>query len=168
MNPVVGAILVLAIGAIPDSSTMAGLRDLAGRSPVLRATGDRWTKELRHPLLDSSGVRSADWEAAARRRPALLVTPDAAPPATPLAPIPWSEIQRLETVHQRKLAGAAAGAGLGLVVALATTLGLGSGSEVAPTGIISGSIVIGAILGTFAGSLRGAKTIYRTRMRESH
>jgi len=160
---VLGAWLVgasaAAAGTAPEAATLERLR-LDGARGV-RVLGEFGVKVVHHPLLDSTGVRSADWAAAAAARPALFATADAPHPAVP-APIPWSDIQEIKTNRQHKLRGAVIGGVVGLATAL-LVVGTDEGDEGGAAGALIGAPIVGALLGTFIGSLTGSKTIYRAQ-----
>ena len=151
--------------AVPDAAALAAMREAAGRGGGVRVIGSFGQREIRHPVLDSTGVRSADWEAASAARPALFVTKDTPRPAAP-APIAWSEIEELKAGKQHTLRGAVVGATLGLAAAL-TAIGMSDGGdELGGYGVFVTSVAMGAVIGTFVGSLSGSKTIYRAQ--ENH
>ena len=154
------------VPAVPDSATMAGLREAVARAPILVVTSHRGVHDLRRARMDSTGVWSASWEDAADARPALITTTDAARPA--VKPIAWGEIERLQTQHPHKLRGAVAGAVLGLAVSvlvLGSSGGMTTDAE-AGAAVVLGPMVLGALVGTFVGSAVGTKTIYRAQ--ETH
>jgi hypothetical protein len=150
-------------GAIPDSTQMSELRLAAAKAPVLLVRGDFGLRELRNPLLDSTGVRSASWEPAAHARPAIISTPDAPHTAMP-APIAWERISSLETQHQQKtkctLMGGITGLALGMLM-------YGVSDNQAATGELSEADrwllsmpPAGLAVGFVVGMMTGKRTIY--------
>jgi hypothetical protein len=150
-------------GAIPDSVQMSELRLAAAKAPVLLVRGDFGLRELRKPLLDSTGVRSANWESAAHARPAIVSTADA-PHATPPPRITWNEISSIETQHQQKTKWTLMGGITGLAVGM---LIFGLSDDTAETGELPpgagwlfGLPVVCATTGFIVGSMTGTRTIY--------
>lgn len=151
-------------GAIPDSVQMSELRLAAAKAPVVLVRGDFGLRELRKPLLDSTGVRSANRESAAHARPAIVSTahpPHAAPP--PL--IAWNEISSLETQHQQKtkwtLMGGITGLAVGMLIyGLSDDQSPATGEIPEGAGWLFGLPVVGATAGFVTGSLAGTRTIY--------
>jgi len=151
--------------AVPDSATMAMLREAAGRAGAVRVIGRFGQRDIHHVVLDSTGVRSADWAEAAKARQAVFESADTPHPAAP-APIAWSEIEEMKTAKQHKLAGGVIGGVLGLAAAVAAIGSSDGGEELGGYGVVVGSVTLGALIGTFIGSLAGSKTIYRAQ--ENH
>jgi hypothetical protein len=156
-------------GTIPDSAQMSELRLAAAKAPVLLVRGDFGLRELRKPLLDSTGVRSATWESAAHARPAIVSTADA-PHAAPPPLMTWNEISSIETQHQQKTKFALMGGITGLAVGL---LIAGTGSETSESEALGkaawviGGPMLGVIGGFVVGSFVGTKTVYSSPHQES-
>ena len=155
-------------GAIPDSAELAALRQRVSSAKVVRLEGSFGSREIGRPLLDSSGVRSRDWEERARLRPALFVSADAPRPPVP-APIAWSEITEIQTGGPKIVKGALVGTFTGIVLGAtlaAASLGNGYVGEeegFRAIGIFSGTAMTGTIVGLVVGSMRGWHTVYRAR-----
>lgn len=150
-------------GSIPDSAQMSELRLAAAKAPVLLVHGDFGLRELRKPLLDSTGVRSATWEAAAHARPAIVSTADA-PHAAPPPPITWNQISSLETQHQQKtkwtLLGGITGLALGALI-YGTSDSTGETGEIPPGAAwLLAAPMAGVAAGFVVGSMTGKRTIY--------
>ena len=165
----VGGVSTAVGGAVPDSGQMATLRAAATKAPVLLVRGDFGLQEIRKPLLDSTGVRSATWESEAHTRPAVFSAPDAThAPAT--APIAWSAISTIHTQHQRKLQGAIAGFVVGLAVGAAVYASTDSGysgEEYGSAGWVLGAPVLGTIAGFVIGSFTGTRLVYPKPFQET-
>jgi hypothetical protein len=146
-------------GAVPDSIRMSAIRRASGNGLLVYTATSQ--QEIRHPLLDSTGVWSANWESASRQRTALIETQDAPHPAVP-KPISWSQIETVKTAGHHEVKGLVAGAAIGLVVGTAVFL---SSSEEAlgGAGIFVGSAAFGGLVGMFVGSVSGKETLYRSR-----
>ena len=164
-----GWVSTAAGGAIPDSSQMSTLRAAAAKAPVLLVRGDFGLQEIRKPLLDSTGVRSATWESQAHARPAVFTAPDPthAPAAAPIA---WSEISTIHTQHQRKLQGAIAGFVVGLAVSAviyASTDPGNSGEDYGSAAWVLGAPMLGVIGGFAIGSFTGTRLVYPKPIQET-
>jgi len=158
-----GMAVAASAGTIPDSAQMSELRLAAAKAPVLLVRGDFGLRELRKPLLDSTGVRSATWESAAHARPAIVTTADAPHAALP-PPITWNEISSLETQHQQKtkwtLMGGITGLALGALIYGLSDDTAATGEIPEGAGWLFGLPPVGAMTGFVAGSLVGKRTIY--------
>jgi hypothetical protein len=150
-------------GPIPDSAQMSELRMAAAKAPLLLVHGDFGVRELRKPLLDSTGVRSEQWESAARARPAIIATPDAPHPVA--MPIAWTDISSLETQRQQKLKwtliGGITGLALGaLIYSRYDDTSNATGELPEGAGWLMGLPPLGLAVGFVAGSMTGKRTIY--------
>ena len=150
-------------GAIPDSVQMSELRLAAAKAPVLLVRGDFGLRELRKPLFDSTGVRSANCESAAHARPAIVSTADAPHAAVP-PPITWNEISSLETQHQQKtkwtLMGGITGLAVGMLVYGLSVDHPATGEIPEGAGWLFGLPVVGATAGFVVGSFTGTRLVY--------
>ena len=151
-----------AAGEIPDATQLAELRAELKPPRMARLIGTFGTLEIKHPLLDSTGVRSADWDA--RTRTAIVVTGDT-PPAKVRPPIPWSEISEMQSGQNRVMQGALIGLAAGLLVGSGLVLdSFGTGDGKTALQAIATGIGV-AFAAPFAGALifsgRGWRTIYR-------
>jgi hypothetical protein len=157
-------------GAIPDSTQMILLRRAAAQAPVLIVRGDFGLRELRHPLIDSTGVRSASWERTTHTRPALFATPDA-PRSAVTGPLAWHQISTLETQRPMRLKGTLIGGITGLAAGMlmvgTTDTGTFTG-DYRNVGYLVGMPMTGAVAGFVIGSLSGFRTIYSAPSRENH
>jgi hypothetical protein len=150
-----------AAGEVPDSAQLAELRAELKPPRVARLIGTFGTLEIRHPLLDSTGVRSADWDA--RTRAAIVVTGDT-PPAKVRPTIPWSEISEMQSGQNRVMQGALIGLAAGLLIGSGLVLD-SFGTDDGKTAVQAIATGIGVAVATpFAGALifsgRGWHTIY--------
>jgi len=150
-------------GAIPDSAQMSELRRAAAKAPVLLVRGDFGLRELRKPLLDSTGVRSATWESAAHARPAIVSTADA-PHAAPPPLMTWNEISSIETQHQQKtkwtLMGGITGLAVGMLIYGLSDDQPATGEIPEGAGWLFGLPPVCAMAGFIVGSMTGTRTIY--------
>lgn len=150
--------------AIPDPVRLAALRGAAARAHTLRVSGTFGEREFQHVVIDSSGVRSTDWERGARTRPALFTATAAPPPAVP-EPIAWSRISTIEVLHPFTLKGAVTGAVLGTALGLVfadMSVGGASGGWTSwrTVGIFGGTLTAFTVGGAVIGSMTGSRTIY--------
>jgi len=98
-------------GRTPSASELAALRQKLADQQLVRLMGPSISeRDIERPLVDSSGVRSANWTP---RRSGLFVSADA-PPAHAEAPVPWSQITEIQTGHTMTNRGMLIGAALGL------------------------------------------------------
>jgi hypothetical protein len=136
---------------IPSSWWQARMNESFASLPHVRVRGPVGSFVLREPQVDSSGVRFAGFEtsrawyedrgAAASERP------------VPPAPIPWNEIDRVETPVRATGFGALVGAALGTAVALGVAASGGFDqesleSDVHPALYIAGGAAVGAAFGS--------------------
>jgi hypothetical protein len=157
-------------GAIPDSAQLATLRQRLSSERQIRLLGSFGTLDISRPTLDSAGVRSGYLEERARQRQALFVTRDAPKPPIP-PPIKWQEISEIQTGHSMTGRGAFVGLLLGAALgATAAAMSDPSGSEgdagYRAIGFFSGGVLLGTFAGTVIGMGSGWRTVYRASTRE--
>lgn len=149
-------------GTIPDAAQMAALRQQASAAPMFRVVGPFGARVIRRPLLDSTGVGSADW---ARGTGALFVAENT-PPETVPRTIPWSEISQVQTGRTHAGRGALIGALCATfidVTLFLVSIDKRGQIEWSPalsvaTGIIAAGPFVGAAIGASHGSWRNAYT----------
>jgi hypothetical protein len=149
-------------GPIPDSAQMSELRMAAAKAPLLLVHGDFGVRELRKPLLDSTGVRPTKWNSGPHATPEGKTVHVQGEYATG-EPIAWSDISSLETQHQQKTKWALMGGITGLAVG---ALMFGLTDSTAETGSwegvgwVVGAPMVGVMAGFIVGSMTGKRTIY--------
>jgi hypothetical protein len=163
-----GAALLLGLAApevaaaldAPDSAALAALRARASAEPMLRVVGTFGAQVIHRPILDSSGVRSADWDFVGR--PAVFVGENA-PPRPAQAPIAWSRISEVEVgrTHAARgaLIGVLAATMLGITLIMANPPKDESGLWI--IGLPGTAIAVGSVVGAAIGASHGTwRTVY--------
>ena len=149
--------------SVPDAAQLAELRTQLSPPRMAKLIGAFGTLEIKHPLVDSTGVSSADW-ARPEGRPALILAAGT-PPANVRPPIPWSEISEIQSGRSRVTRGALIGLAAGLLIGSSVVLdsfGTDDGKtalQAIATGI--GVAVAAPFVGAAIFSGHGWRTIYR-------
>jgi len=153
--PVVAAAL-----EAPDAAGMAALRGRASAAPMMRVVGPSGAQVINRAILDSSGVRSADWDFVGRRA---VFVGENAPPRPVQPPIAWSRISEVQVGRTRALRGAVIGtliaSFLGVTLIMANPAKDESGLWV--LGVPGTAIALGSLVGGAIGASHGTwRTVY--------
>jgi hypothetical protein len=124
-----------------------------------------------YPLINpQAGVEGLAYESIRdikQHRPALLVGSDWDSAASPRNPIPWNQIDRIETGTPVETSGSKIGAVCGLVLGIGSAVGLTMLGAFAPQGFVLivvpsalGGVVVGHLIGSMFDSTRSTKKVY--------
>ena len=144
----------------PDSKELAALRERVSEQPMARVVGTFGAQVITRPILDSSGVRSAEWDFAGRRA---VFVGENAPPRPAQASIAWSRISEFQVGRTRALRGAVIGvlaaSFLGVTLIMANPAKDESGLWV--LGVPGTAIALGSLVGGAIGASHGTwRTVY--------
>lgn len=140
-------------GRTPSASELAALRQKLADQQLVRLMGPSISeRDIERPLVDSSGVRSANWTP----RRSVRAHEQPAPPAHAEAPVPWSQITEIQTGHTMTNRGMLIGAALGLFASGFVMTGITRSSSSGEAGlatlvVVPVALVTGALIGASIG-----------------